>query len=246
MFPPDRVAATLQQLAAKHWPVLIHLLDNALSPTLMERLSLQPPGAPWYGFARITPHLADKDFCMGLRRSGCVMLQLGLESGDQEVLDHESKGISLQTASDVLKTLNATGIATYVYLLFGTPSETPEAAIRTLDYVAAHHQFIDFLNIAVFNLPIESSQAHRLQTSAFSEGDLSLYTGFVHPKGWDRRRIRQFLDKAFKCHPDIAPIVRKDPPSFTSNHAPFFCRSFRTHPGTKAGSTGCPPSRQEG
>ncbi len=34
--------------------------------------------------------------------------------------------------------------------------------------------------------------------------------------------VRQFLDKEFKRHPAIAPILRRDPPIFTSNPAPFF------------------------
>jgi hypothetical protein len=61
-----------------------------------------------------------------------------------------------------------------------------------------------------------------METKSFYEGDLSLYTGFDHPKGWSRPLIRQFLDKEFKRHPAIAPILRRDPPVFTSNHAPFF------------------------
>jgi hypothetical protein len=36
--------------------------------------------------------------------------------------------------------------------------------------------------------------------------------------------IRQFLDKEFKRHPAIASILRRDPPVFTSNHAPFFVK----------------------
>ncbi|MCK7489087.1 MAG: hypothetical protein MZU79_01710 [Anaerotruncus sp.] len=35
----------------------------------------------------ITQHLADEDFCLSLKRSGCAMLKLGIESGDQEVLE---------------------------------------------------------------------------------------------------------------------------------------------------------------
>ena len=52
------------------------------------------------------------------------MLKLGVESGDQAVLDRMQKGIDLQTASLALKTLKRAGIASYVYLLFGTPGET--------------------------------------------------------------------------------------------------------------------------
>ena len=62
----------------------------------MKRLADHPPGVPWYGFVRITRHLTDLDFCMALKRSGCVMLKLGLESGDQRVLDGLQKGINLE------------------------------------------------------------------------------------------------------------------------------------------------------
>ena len=53
-------------------------------------------GVPWYGFARIGPPLTDPDFCMALKQAGCVMLKLGIESGDQGVLDSLEKGISVE------------------------------------------------------------------------------------------------------------------------------------------------------
>jgi len=220
--PEDKVIDHLLHLVQKHKPVLIHLLDNAISPSLMNAISEHSLGAPWYGFARVTRHLMDQDFCIGLKRSGCVMLKLGLESGDQKVLDDLQKGIDLEEASIALRNLKKAGIATYVYLLFGTPSEGAEEARRTLEFVVKHQEYIDFLNLAIFNMPIYGPEAQEIKTKAFSEGDLSLYTGFDHPKGWNRPWVRQFLDKEFKRHPAIASILRRDPPVFTSNHAPFF------------------------
>ncbi|RPJ33541.1 MAG: radical SAM protein, partial [Deltaproteobacteria bacterium] len=75
---------------------------------------------------------------------------------------------------------------------------------------------------ALFNLPLGGGGFSNLRTEQFSEGDLSLYTGFTHPSGWNRGEVRQFLDKEFKRHPAVAEIIRRDPPIFTSNHAPFF------------------------
>jgi radical SAM superfamily enzyme YgiQ (UPF0313 family) len=147
---------------------------------------------------------------------------LGLESGDQDVLDRLEKGIELGQASRVLRTLNQAGISTYVYLLFGTPAETLERARRTLHFTVIHGECIDFLNLAVFNMPVSARDSENLETTPFYEGDLSLYTSFVHPLGWDRASVRNFLDKEFKRHPVIASILRKDPPLFTSNHAAFF------------------------
>ncbi len=219
--PPRRVAADLRALTKRFHPVLIHLLHNALSPAHLRALSVAPPGAPWYGFTRITPQLADPDFCRRLKDSGCVMLKLGLESADPGVLVALNKGIDPAMAAAVLENLKEAGIATYVYLLFGTPAETPEAARRTLAFTAEHAEEIGFLNLAIFNLPAAAPEAETLDTGEFYDGDLSLYRRFAHPRGWDRGKVRRFLEREFKKDPAIAAILRRDPPLFTSNHAPF-------------------------
>jgi len=219
--PSGRVIADLRQLAARHRPALIHLVDDAVSPALMAALAASPVDTPWYGFARITADLANPEFCRQLRNSGCVMLKLGLESGDQGLLDALGKGIDLGTAAQALAALTAVGIGTYVYLLFGTPKEDPASARKTLAFVAGHSAFITFLNLAIFNLPVNCEEAHSLDLRAFYDGDLSLYTDFVHPHGWGRREVRAFLAGEFRGHPAIRPILLRQPPLFTSNHAPL-------------------------
>jgi len=149
------------------------------------------------------------------------MLKLGLESGDQGVLNAMDKGIDLVLVSRVLSALAEAGIATYVYLLFGTPAETNIEARRTLEFAVRHRAEITFLNLAIFNLPVGSPEARSLEISNFYGGDLSLYHDFRHPRGWSRRQVRQFLDREFKRHPGISPILHRDPPLFTSNHAAF-------------------------
>ena len=219
---PSAVVADLENLTEPASPSLIHFLDNALSPRLMAHLIDHPPGAPWYGFVRITPHLADPAFARGLRDSGCVMLKLGVESGDQAVLDALAKGVDLATVSAALTTLKRAGIATYVYLLFGTPAETADRARRTLAFTLEHADAIDFLNLAIFNLPATSEEAAALRTEPFYEGDLSLYREFDHPEGWHRDAVRRFLSREFKKPAPIRAILNNDPPYFTSNHAAFF------------------------
>jgi hypothetical protein len=149
------------------------------------------------------------------------MLKLGLESGDPAVLDALGKGIDLDTASRALHTLRQAGIAAYVYLLFGTAAENRVRARRTLAFTVHHAAQIAFLNLAIFNLPAYGPDAGRLRTRPFYDGDLSLYCQFEHPAGWHRGQVRRFLDREFKRHPAIAAILRRDPPVFTSNHAPF-------------------------
>jgi len=221
--PVKDMVSDICALVTKTEPVLVHLLDNAVSPLHLKAIAEIPFGVPWYGFVRVSSHLTDTDFCVALKRSGCVMLQLGIESGDEEVLNAMGKGFDLETASSVLKNLKKAGIAAYAYLLFGTPTETVEKARKTLDFAVRHRDQIQFLNLAVFNLPTYGPDAKILETGDFYEGDLSLYRSFMHPIGWDRHLVREFLNREFRRHPAIAPIVRRNPPIFTSNHAPFFC-----------------------
>jgi hypothetical protein len=220
--PVAAAGSQIRQLVGQYKPRLLHLVDNALSPSFLKSMIKNPPGPPWYGFARVTPELQDEGFCRQLRESGCMMLQLGLESGDDAVLAALSKGLTVADAARALRTIKRAGIGTYVYLLFGTPAETRQSAQRTLDFTVAQSGQIDFLNLAIFNMPVNAADAASLATGAFYDGDLALYTGFKHPHGWGRSLVRRFLDREFKRHPAIAPIVRRDPPVFTSNHAPFF------------------------
>ncbi len=218
---PMTAVVDLQELAAATSPVLIHLLDNAVSPATLKALTNEPPKVPWYGFARMEKLLADRSFCLRLKDAGCSMLKLGLESGDQKVLNSMKKGIDLTLAARVLENLHDAGIATYVYLLFGTPSESCKEAEQTLNFVEKHSQAISFLNLAIFNLPVVSPEISSLEVTQFYEGDLSIYRSFVHPKGWNRGEVRRFLDSTFKRSDKIGSILRRDPPYFTSNHAPF-------------------------
>lgn len=218
---PETVLEDIDLLVKQTNPVMLHFLDNAISPALLKALAQRELPVKWYGFARIQPALADPDFCRALRRSGCIMLKLGLESGSQDVLDAMNKGINLAMAAEVLKALKSAGIATYVYLLFGTPAESLTEARLTLDFVSEYTDCITYFNLAIFNMPVCSPETDALEVVNFSEGDLSLYTDFTHPLGWNRQAVRRFLDREFKRHPAVATILRRDPVHFTSNHAPF-------------------------
>ena len=216
----------LRVLGEKYHPGLFHFTDNEISPLYLSGLAMSHPGAPWYGFARFSKRLLDPDFCAALAASGCVMLQLGLESGDQKVLDALGKGPRLEEISAILDNLKAVSICAYLYVLFGTPSEDRDAAMRTRDFIARRAGGIGYLNIAMFNLPASSEEASGLETKAFYEGELSLYSEFRHPGGWGRSQVRSFLSKDFGAVPEIRAILNRTPPVFTSSHAPFFLPQF--------------------
>lgn len=220
--PPKIAIQELNTIIDTAKPSLVHITDNAISPAVLNAMIKTPLNAPWYGFVRVGREFIDLDFCMSLKRTECVMLKLGVESADQSVLDKMNKGIQIEEVATALKNLKKVGIATYVYFLFGTPWETMESARKTMDFIALNHSNIDFMNVAIFNLPLNCPDAKGLKTKMFYSADLSLYEDFVHPEAWGRPNVRRFLDKELKRHPLINPIIQRQPPFFTSNHAPFF------------------------
>jgi hypothetical protein len=222
--PAPAATEQLGRIRERYSPGLFHFTDSEISPLYLRELARHPPGAPWYGFARFSRILLDPRFCSELAASGCAMLQLGLESGDQGLLDRLGKGTSIEEISIILENLREASIGSFVYLLFGTPAEDHDAAARTRDFVAERASLIDFLNVAIFNLPVSSLEAKTLETRGFYEGDLSLYSDFRHPMGWDREAVRRFIAEELEAAPEIRPIVARTPPVFTSSHAPFFLR----------------------
>ena len=50
---------------------------------------------------------------------------------------------------------------------------------------------------------------------------------------WISAQVRRFLADEFSRDPAVAAILRRDPPLFTSNHAPFFCARSRVTGGER-------------
>ena len=219
---PEESIQQLRILIERHEPELIHLCDSEISRQLMQRILNNPPGIQWYGFSRFLPEMTGAAYCRKLAASGCAMLCLGLESGDQDVLDNLRKGIRTDQVRTILANLKEAGIGTYVYIMFGTPSENREKAFRTRDYILRNAGNIDYLNVSIFNMPAGSREAEKLAVNQFYDGDLSLYSEFSHPEGWNRRNVRDFLDREFRKVPELGEILKRTPPVFTANHAPFF------------------------
>lgn len=221
---PAAVADLLLGLADQ-WQVRhFHFTDNALPVPVLRSLAARREdlaGLSWYGFVRFEPALAEPSLADQLAAAGCRMLQLGLESGSQAVLDHLGKGTSVTTAAAVLGALRQAGIATYVYVMFGVPGETEEDRLATLRFLQEHADAIGYLNLAIMNLPHESELAVGRDAPPETEGGRGLYlTGAAEQQR--RSDARRFIQQELLASPAIRTIVNRTPPLFTSDHAFFF------------------------
>lgn len=212
----------LSYLIEKYNPGIVHFLDNAISPRFLKEIAENERFFNWYGFVRVTKELESLDFCRKLKKSGCIMLQIGIESGSNFILDKMEKGIKIENVQKVLDNLKKAGIKVFAYFLFGTIWENEIEADKTVEFILKNKEKINYLNMAIFNLPKNSPDNVNLETFDFYDGELSLYDNFIHPLGWNRDKVRNYLNIKLKENKEIAKIVNNSPPFFTSNHAPFF------------------------
>jgi len=79
---------------------------------------------------RVTPEMLDL-----ARRSGCVRIQYGVETGSDEGLLALRKGISVEQVRDVFRWTREAGIESVAYFMLGCPHEkTSEDVLRTIDF----------------------------------------------------------------------------------------------------------------
>lgn len=228
----DAFPDLLLQLGKTHGVRHFHLTDNALPVSILKALARRAEelrSVRWFGFVRFEPALEDAGLARQLAQAGCRMLQLGLESGSQRVLDRIGKGVKLESAARILENLHRAGIASYVYIMLGTPGETLEDAELTLSFLERYADRIGFLNISIMNLPRASGLLDDPELYGIAAaGDideaqpLGLYRSFSPQDGWDRGAARRFLKERMLRSPKIREIVNRTPPLFTSNHAAFF------------------------
>lgn len=69
-----------------------------------------------------------------IRDAGCWSMFVGVESGNQDLLDMIEKGITLEQVREVFRLAKKIGIQTRGAFMLGLPGETPEKAKRTIDF----------------------------------------------------------------------------------------------------------------
>ncbi len=102
-------------------------------------------------YARLVSGYTDK-LLRGMRKAGFTLIHWGLESGCQRILNLMHKGITIATASRILKASSKHKIANLCFIMFGFPGETKEEAEQTVKFLQNHTEAIDDVMVASFNL----------------------------------------------------------------------------------------------
>jgi anaerobic magnesium-protoporphyrin IX monomethyl ester cyclase len=86
-----------------------------------------------------------------LKDSGCILAQIGIESGSKKILQGMNKKDSPENYLRVVELLNAHGISTILHFIVGFPGETQETMVETLEMINNfNHQGSGINHIYIF------------------------------------------------------------------------------------------------
>ena len=92
---------------------------------------------------------ADKETIKLMKKAGCRLVSIGVESGSQEMLDKMGKKITLSQIRNTIKAFKREGIQIYAYYVVGLPWETQETALETLEFAKSlNTEYVSFYTAA--------------------------------------------------------------------------------------------------
>lgn len=100
----------------------------------------------WFCFARVNT-IRDQEMLELMKASGCVQINFGVETGDENIMKSIKKGITLDQARKAFRLAHKVGIKTSAGFIFGFPGETMESIERTIDFAVELNP-----NVALFNV----------------------------------------------------------------------------------------------
>lgn len=151
----------------------------------------------WVSFFRCS-NADDETFDL-MKQSGCLGVFLGIESGDQRILNAMNKSAKLDRYRYGIKRLNELGIVTFGAFIVGFPSETDESARNTLEFIQSTRPTFYTPQIYYHDL---RSPIHR---QAREYGITSSGYSWTH-NGMDWKDASSWVLRMIRGIPDSTPI----------------------------------------
>jgi radical SAM superfamily enzyme YgiQ (UPF0313 family) len=154
----------------------------------------------WFGNAR-ADNLTDPAFVQRLKRSGCWMLALGIESESDDVRKNMVKRLERQKIQAAFKNMREAGIRSFAFFIFGYPGETPKTMEHTIEYAieldpdfANFYPAVPYPGTALYEKCIRESLLPSEAMHDWSKMEYSYY--LLRGNGLDERIVMDAINRA--------------------------------------------------
>jgi radical SAM superfamily enzyme YgiQ (UPF0313 family) len=113
---------------------------------LCDKLTRLPLGINFNCAVRVG--FTDDDLLQMLKNAGCLMVSLGIESADPQMLARHKSGVALADVRDTVRRIQAAGLRAKGLFMMGLPGETEESIRLTSDFILSLG--LDDMNMAKF------------------------------------------------------------------------------------------------
>ncbi|NOZ00787.1 MAG: radical SAM protein [Deltaproteobacteria bacterium] len=106
----------------------------------------------------------DVDICRLMRRAGCIQVQMGIESGNQGILDNMDKHATVEAGAAAIENCRKAGIATFISVILGFPGETAETVMDTWNFISQTRPDFCYatpFTVRVPHLPVLNPESRR-------------------------------------------------------------------------------------
>jgi magnesium-protoporphyrin IX monomethyl ester (oxidative) cyclase len=136
---PENVVREIRQLVEQYGDIIFEfeddniLVDRTRAIELFARLAELK--VKWAIHSGVMINLLDEEIIRLIKDSGCVQLNLALESGNNKVLEAMNKKVDLDRALEIVTLCNRYKVNSVAFLMIGYPGETKESFQETLAYL---------------------------------------------------------------------------------------------------------------
>jgi radical SAM superfamily enzyme YgiQ (UPF0313 family) len=116
-----------------HFPDYTFGVNRKQATGVVEGMIDRKFGFTWSCLSRVD--LIDHGLMKLMKRAGCDLIEFGVESGDQAMLDRYLKETTVEQVRGAFGSANELGISTIGTFVLGLPGETRESMQQTLDLV---------------------------------------------------------------------------------------------------------------
>ena len=101
----------------------------------------------------------NKELLTRLKEAGCERIHYGIEAGTPEILKALKKGTTLEQIRNAIRWSKEAGISTLAYFMLGSPGETREQIIETIDFARSLEP--DFAHFSI-TTPFPATELYQL------------------------------------------------------------------------------------
>lgn len=154
---------------------------------------------------RARVNTVDKEMLIKLKHAGCERIHYGVESANPDILKLLNKGITISQVEKAFEMTKEAGIETLAYFMIGSPTETRDQIMNTIDF--AKRLKPDYVHFSI-TTPFPATQLYYMgmeqgvfEEDYWKEFAINPAEDFI-PQPWDavlsREELMELLEYAYK------------------------------------------------